>query len=171
MKAIAALGLLILLLLVPPAVSQVPDDKLIVPGQRIGKWTLTMTIADLTQLNGPPNAVGPSAGQDLARPNLVHRWDRLGFAAVTSESDRQRPEVLIAFDEAFKTEKGIAVNSPRAAVEAAYPRPTAETSQSEAIKRLIYDEIGLGIRIFVSLGIVESVFVFRSGTAKTLWKF
>jgi hypothetical protein len=163
--------IVLLLLLVSPVASQVPDDKLIVPGQRIGRWTLTMTIADLTQMNGATNQVGPGAGQDLARENLVHRWDRLGFVAVTSKSDPQRPEALVAISDEFKTEKGIGVNSRREAVEAAYLRPTAETAVTAAIRRLFYDEIGLGVRTLVSVGLVESVFVFRPGTAKQLWKY
>lgn len=163
--------IVLLLLLVSPAASQVPDDKLIVPGQRIGRWTLTMTIADLTQMNGAPNLVIPGDGQDLNRENLVHRWDRLGFVAVTNTSDRQRPEVLVAIFDEFKTERGIGLNSRREAVEAAYGRPTAETAVTDAIRRLFYDEIGLGVRTFVSGGLVESVFVFRPGTAKQLWKF
>jgi len=60
MKAVAALGVLVLLLLAPPVVSQVPDDKLIVPGVRIGKWTLEMTIDTLRQMNGPEN-IGPGS--------------------------------------------------------------------------------------------------------------
>ncbi len=51
MKVVAALAVLILLLLAPSVVSQVPDDKPIVPGVRIGKWTLEMTIDTLLQMN------------------------------------------------------------------------------------------------------------------------
>ena len=35
-----------------------PDDRLIVPGQRIGKWTLQMTYADLLRLNGSEKPYG-----------------------------------------------------------------------------------------------------------------
>jgi hypothetical protein len=53
------LFLLLLLLLAPPATSQVPDDKLIVSGQRIGKWALEMTVDDLVRMNGTAVGVTP----------------------------------------------------------------------------------------------------------------
>ena len=59
MRVVAVLGfLLFLLLLVQPPLTQVPDDKLIVPGQRIGKWTLDMSIDDLLKMNGARNGAG-----------------------------------------------------------------------------------------------------------------
>jgi len=66
MKAMTVV-VLFLLLLAPPAVSQVPDDKLIVPGQRIGKWTLEMTIDTVLQMNGPRNIPRGIPGTPLDR--------------------------------------------------------------------------------------------------------
>lgn len=169
MKAMVVMTLASLLAALP-AVSQVPDDKLIVPGQRIGRWILTMTIADLTQMNGAPSQVVSSELADLSRELVIHRWGRLGLLAVTSASDRQRIEVLVATSEEFKTERGIAVNSRREAVEAAYGRPTAETRPTGTSTRLIYDAIGLVV-ILVSPGLAESVAVFRPGTGRQLWGF
>ena len=60
----AILLLLTVLLLAPRAVAQAPDDKLIVPGVRIGKWTLKMTIPDLERMNGfATNADSSSQGR------------------------------------------------------------------------------------------------------------
>lgn len=168
MKAVTTV-LLFLLLMAPSALSQVPDDKLIVPGQRIGKWTLAMTIADLTQMNGAPLSIGPNFAQDAARENVVHIWDRV-FAA-TSTSDQQRIEILGTGSEDFKTEKGIGAGSRREAVEAAYGRPTAETRATDTWMRLIYDEVGLAIRITRVLETVARVDVFRPGTGRQLWRF
>ncbi len=172
MKTMALLTFVVLLPLVSPALSQVPDDKLIVPGQRIGKWTLMMTIADLTQINGPPNRVGPAVGpQDLAREFQVHYWDRLGFFAVTSTTDTQRVEALFATSDEFRTEKGIRVNSRREAVEAAYGGPTAETRPSRSAVRLTCDEIGLMVAILESVALAIEVAIFRPGTGRQLFRF
>ena len=154
------------------ATSQVPDDKLIVEGQRIGKWTLAMTIANLVQMNGPFDASIPAQGPDLARPVVLHRWNRLGLNAVTSADDTQRIEVLVAFSDEYKTGKGIAVKARRENVETAYGPPTAVTqwTPSPFSRRLTYDQIGLGVNL-IEGGVVDSVGIFRPGTAKQLWKF
>jgi len=174
MKKVTLLTIVVLLPLISPALSQVPDDKLIVPGQRIGKWTLTMTIADLTQINGPPSRVSAAplwAPQDLAREFLVHYWERLGFFAATSTTDTQRVDALFATSDEFKTEKGIGVNSRREAVEAAYGGPTAETRPSRSAVRLTYDEIGLTIAILESVALAIEVAIFRPGTRRQLFRF
>lgn len=172
MKRVALVLLLLILFSVSTTLAQVPDDKLIVPGQRIGKWTLMMTIAELTQINGPPNRVGPAVGpQDVAREFLVHYWDRLGFFAATSTTDTQRVEALFTTSDEFKTEKGIGVNSRREAVEAAYGGPTAETRPSRNAVRLTYDEIGLMVAILESVALTIEVAIFRSGTGRQLFRF
>ncbi len=47
MKAAVVLGIFVVLLSVPPAVSQVADELLIVPGQRIGRVRLEHSIDDV----------------------------------------------------------------------------------------------------------------------------
>ncbi len=85
-KVVAALSVFALLLLAPPAVSQVPDDKLIVPGQRIGKWTLEMTIADLERIYGPARRnlfrAGEAPVADAARDFTLVFW-KVGVGAWT----------------------------------------------------------------------------------------
>jgi hypothetical protein len=58
---------------VAPAIAQVADDRLIVPGQRIGSWTLDMTIADLLRTNGPRVPIGTVFGswEPIARNQPV----------------------------------------------------------------------------------------------------
>jgi len=52
--------LMMLLLTASPASSQVPDDAPIMPGLRIGRWTLEMTIDDLVRVNGQGGTVALS---------------------------------------------------------------------------------------------------------------
>ena len=170
----AGLLLLWILLAVSPVESQVPDDNIIVPGQRIGRWRLSMTIADLVQANGAPDSVIPGGGaRDLVHENLLlHRWTRLAFYAMTSTNDRQKIEFLISVSSDHKTDKAIAANSRRDAVEAAYGPATAVTQWAAApgSDRLIYDAIGLVAR-FAPGGLADSLLVFRSVTAKEFWRF
>lgn len=42
----AGMLLLVILMLASPAISQTHDDKLIIPGVRVGKWTLKMSLND-----------------------------------------------------------------------------------------------------------------------------
>ncbi len=90
--------------------------------------------------------------------------------AVTSTTDTQRIEVLLALTEEYKTDKGITSNLRRENVETAFGKPTAVTQRAPGQMRVIYDEIGLGVTLQEG-GVVDSVFVFRAGTAKQLWKF
>ncbi len=183
-KAVAAPGVLVLLLLAPPVISQVPDDKLIVSGLRIGKWTLEMTIDILRQMNGPENIRPGSPGTPIERmPGWFpdsndkiwwHDWANLLFSAATRGRDAQRVEYIFIRSEEFKTDKGIVPGMVRQAVENAYGQPTAVTragvGPEAATRRLIYDEIGLAVFIRRN-GVVEMLFVFRPRTARTLWNF
>ena len=179
MKVIAALSVLILLLLAPPAVSQVPDDKLIVPGQRIGKWTLEMTIDDLLRMNGPRQPMGEISGSreaivrlegpDVASADFwVHRWDLLRLRVFTIGRESHRVWGLQTSDPGYKTARGVSVDVPRAAVETAYGRPTALVPRLDTGQVLIYDELGLALSVPFN---VLFVIVFRPGTAKERWKF
>jgi len=185
MKVLAALGVLVLLLLVPPAISQAPDDKLIVPGQRIGKWTLAKTIDQLLQMNGPRNIRRGTPGSPLDRMQAWfadsndeiwwHWWADVNFSAATRGRDAQRVEYIFTANDEFKTEKGTTpFVTAREAVESAYGRPTAVTRAGpEAGRmRLIYDEIGLAVIVGqapTGASITRALAVFRPGTARTLW--
>lgn len=162
------IGLLVLLILLTAtqAASQVPDDKLIVPGQRIGKWTLDMTMAELVQMNGPPESTPWTAGgADLADGIWRHTWYPHALRAFAQGPTEQRIVALVAMSTAYKTTKGVGPATSQKSVEAAYGKPTAVTMVSAAEPRWIYDKIGL----FAIIG--GNVGVFRPGTAKTIWKF
>jgi hypothetical protein len=155
------------LLAASPAVSQVPDDKLIVPGQRIGKWTLEMTIRDLVQMNGPATTIFTPNLLDIVPPPLRrYDWEPLGFGALTR--DGQRVEFFLVFSPAFKTEKGVGPGSNRVAVQSAYGTPTAET-RAGVTTRMIYDAIGFAANMEGDR--VGGSNVFRPGTGKSIWSF
>lgn len=171
MKTIVVLSALALLLLAPPVISQVPDDKLIVPGERIGKWTLQMTINQLRQMHGNPDGTSRSVPLDSAIADpTVHAWTRLGLAAATSGQD-PRIVLLVASSNEYRTAKAISVGSTQEATEAAYGKATATTRWTDDLSaaRLIYDEIGLTVRFL--RGRVDTVYVFPRGAAKGLWQF
>jgi hypothetical protein len=183
MRAVAIVGLVLFVsLLVQPAVSQVADDKLIVPGQRIGKWTLDMTITALVEMNGARNTGAGFSPVDSMRAYFndsrediwVHWWSHIQFFAATRGRDGQRVEYVFISSSAFKTDKNIAPGATRQAVEGAYGQPTAVVPQVRAgipgHSRLIYDDIGLAVTIDRS-ALADSLVVFRPKTAHTLWNF
>ena len=103
--------LLALLLLVAPAVSQTPGDNLIVPGVRIGKWTLHMNIPDLERMNGPSSRRllmrGHAPHADFIRDVTQHEW-AFGLAALTFGD--KRVELLKWYGgtkAVYKTKEGI----------------------------------------------------------------
>lgn len=176
MKRIAAC--LALLLVAAPAFSQVADDRLIVPGQRVGNWTLEMTIDELLRIHGPRKAIGTVFGiretvvrmqyRDLVSSDFwVHRWDHRGIRAVTLGRENQRMWNLGTSEDSFKTVRGVSRGATRGAVEAAYGRPTAVTVPKAAHFHLIYDNLGLAVRILDER--IDWIIVFRPGTARQRW--
>ncbi len=181
MRAVLSL-VLCMLLLAPPVVAQAPDDKLIVPGVRIGKWTLKMTIDDLLRMNGPEVPHLLRAGQP---PTLGYRqdpwfyhWDSLDFAADTF--DKKKINTLVAGSRGanvpFKTKKGIALESTRSDIFKAYGKPTATAKADEGQSILLYDTIGLGFWVWDEdipsrTRIILGILIFRPGTARSIWKF
>jgi hypothetical protein len=176
-----AAGVLFLLFaLAAPGFAQAPDDKLIVPGQRIGKWTLAMTVDDLVRMNGPRNGRPqfPAIGQVRGGPGTdlwAHRWDNLDLVAVTlgRESQRVLELAMLSGKPGYKTDNGIGVGSSRQAVQSAYGPPTAATVSKNPFGVEMwtgcYDRIGLAVR--AQGDVAQYVSVFRPGTAKQLYKF
>lgn len=186
MKAMAVV-VLVLLLLAPPAVSQAPDDKLIVPGQRIGKWTLEMNIADLVRMNGPARSrtlftAGGSTFADAVRDLTMVNWDGIVVRAMTFEDSKLRDTVVallididttIAGWQLYKTDKRSGLESTRDQVLKAYGKPTAQTKPEPTQTNLIYDNIGIAFHVWGRTlnETMRAIFVFRPRTAKTIWKF
>ena len=163
--------LLALLLLVAPALSQTADDNLIVPGVRIGKWTLQMTIDDLVRMNGPYYSLTVSF-PDMRHEYHFFRWERFDFGVDTI--DRRTVELLVMGDlgvAPYKTDKGIGLQSARADVLKAYGKPTMETAPRPGLTNMIYDAIGINFLVYDTGGPLRGLRIFRSGTAKSIWKF
>jgi len=75
-----------------------------------------------------------------------------------------------------RTTKGIGVWSTSDEIEKAYGKPTATIrfmlNVINTREQLVFDSIGLGFSVYVEgsdVGHVEAVFVFRPGTAKSIW--
>ncbi len=155
-------------------------DYLIVPGQRIGKWTLVMTIDDLLKMNGPRQGGYGShdplmqwPAQDYASPDFwEHHWDQLDVLyAITQGRDSQKVRMLVIEHPAYRTANGIGPGLMRDAFEAAYGRPTAVTVTKEGFSTLIFDQAGLGAWLNERFGAIAAVIVFEPGTARTIWRF
>ena len=175
-------AVLLLGLLVPPAASQVPDDKLVTPGVGIGRWTLQMTLAELATMNGVPGSSGRDGSLDTNRPESSWvRWRDVHALVARVRPDAQ-VDVLESRSVDYETAKGIGAGVPRDVVELAYGKPTAVTlsdvpptfSGWSSTVRLIYDQMGLYFEIGQTRAgktLTFSVGVFRPGTARQLWKF
>jgi hypothetical protein len=184
MKAVMyALFLFLVLALSVQGFAQASDDNLIVPGQRIGKWTLDMTIDDLVRMNGARNADGslnqdmpvmPAAyftGNDYVNNVYLHAWHNLQFFVATRGENSKRVVLIATFSGAYKTTIGVSRTTTPVGVEALYGTPTANTQFGswETGSRVIYDETGLAVRIFD--GAVQALMIFRPGTARQIWNF
>lgn len=168
--------LMVLALAMLPGYAQ---DTALVPGKAIGRWTLDMSIDDLTRLNGPKSPVGPPEGeaeiplrnlQDSTRLLWAHRWDKLRLRVVTFERDSRVVEGLTTPDPAYRTTEGIGVGSSRAEVEHAYGQPTAITKANERQVHMIYDSLGITFRVGNESAKVELVNVFPANTARQRWR-
>jgi hypothetical protein len=183
MMRMAVLLGLALLLLAPPApfalAQQMPANFLVVPGQRIGKWTLGMTISDLVRVTGPASltqvdTAGEEGDLDARRNSWTYLWNTPGLGAQTF--DKQSVAALIAgvslSPPAYTTPQGInLLASTRADIVKTYGTPTVVLKAgSNPMLDLIYDKLGIAFRVMGG-GEIRSIEIFRTGTAKTLWKF
>jgi hypothetical protein len=182
MKLVASL-VLAFLTLAAPAIAQIAPEKLIVPGKGIGPYSLDMTVDDLVKATGGMQAVGPPDGQTTffapSSLNLrdgqdlwAHRFDHKGFRVTTKQKDDQRIVVMNAPQSSvgYTTKEGITLGSTRDAVEAAFGKPDHVTLPNESHAHLIYDKLGIGVRVRNTTGQVDNIIVFRPGEAKERWK-
>lgn len=182
MKWVAA-ALLLLLVLAPSTSSQVTDDKLVVPGQRIGTATLTITIDDIIRLNGDPSSISERLATILwedTLPVILYYWKSAALIAATR--DRVKIEYLmldatVPLMRAYRTDQGLARDTALEVLLRVYGQPTARTTTTtitavSAFQRLIYDASGFFAEAkVVGQPTVYTMGVFRPGEAKTYWKF
>ncbi len=166
----ALVSVLSVLLLPLPADSQPSDDRIIVPGARIGKATLAMTVDALVGMLGPPTTVfeGFRHFGVKSQPGvLALDWTGPLGLGVATKDDRT---VLVLYScgaPRYETAKGVKHGAARASVESAYGRPTA-TIQTGIGTTVIYESLGLAVWSYQS---VECIAVFRPGTARRAWRF
>jgi hypothetical protein len=167
----------LLVLLVVLTASTTPSttarDNLIIPGQRVGPWTLAMTVDQFAK----------SAGRQI-NPRHQTETDQLGTLGDYCSADlcafyRVKSAIAILkvaeIGRFSKTGKGIGVGSRQPDVLAAYGRPTMTTVLGDdfagGFTRLIYDDIGIAFRVNAITETVVSVSIFHPGTARGVWQF
>lgn len=153
----------VLLVAAPPAASQGPDDALVVPGARIGRWALEMTIDDLIRMNGHGDFSALSHPAYAAGFTIV-AWRTAPVSALTK--DRRKADALSTTVGDFKTDRGVGLESTRAAVIAAYGSARM-TVAVNAASVLVYDDLGAGFS--VENDRVSRLWVFRPRTGAVIW--
>lgn len=160
----------------PTVAAATPDDRLVVPGLRVGKWMLTMSIDDLIRMHGRPIRVQVQAGlppaADAVYDYVALTWDGVPVTATTLNGRTRAMLLSIAFLSAggrrFVTDKGVVFGTLRADVLKIYGDPTAETMPQPGETRMIYDSIGIAFNLSVGRR-VSSIAIFRPGTADRYW--
>lgn len=179
LRLTAVAGLAVLALLTASVGAQSVDDKLIVPGQRIGKWTLEATLDDLDRINGqgvPARLEEPGFQSGI----LFRAWPQLGLLAA-HRRDQSRVEALILSIlmegrgmSSFTTAEGIGILSKGEEVLSAYRRPSRDNWLSEQVVRSVYDPMGIAfLRLVTRAGAedkVVGVYVFRPDAARSIWR-
>lgn len=160
-------------LLTPAATAaQSPDDRLIVPGVRIGTWHLAMTVDELIKLNGPEVGRGLVQLPDMVEQFTLIRWPDLSLAVATIDGRQINFLALgIGGVPAFqRTAEGVGAHSPVAAVLKAYGTPSAKTVPRPGQENLIYDQLGINFQVVANDRVLE-VRLFKPGTAGRIWRF
>ena len=157
----------LVLLAAPSVPAQTSQDKIVVPGSRVGPWGLDMSLQELIQKNGAPGTRPSIASQYVSRATW-YPWGHLGVAAASH--DKRTVEFLAVFDtRELSTRSGIRIKSSRRRVVAAYGEPEIESDisvQGKIVTALIYDKIGLAV--FLDQNAVQMMVIFRPGDGGTL---
>lgn len=181
MKTLVVLSVLAFLLLARPAASHITDDKRIVPGKRIGKWTLEVIITDLERTRGPASRIRLKKDIAPAADVLLSDLTMFVWAGVPVRAATVDQKTIISLFlgaggygaatppggygidwHLYKTDRGIGLESTRDKVVKAYGKPTAETTPRRGETRLIYDKIGIAFRFYTD-GSMRGLLVFRPG--------
>jgi len=143
-------ALLLLVVLAAPALSQAPDDKLIVPDERIGRFTLTMTVAEVLGMLGPATRLSPSmfGDQSLENDLTPYIWDVVPLTIITRD-EKVPLSIGIRRSNDYQTARGIRYMAKPEAVRDAYGAPTREVQWGRRTEELtlIYDGLGIAFAI------------------------
>lgn len=165
--------LLLLFLLLPALTGPAsrPTANLIVPGERIGPWSLGITVPQLRRLFGPSSPscrgwevdqIGALGEYCPAEVYIFHRGNRPVHIRVGQ---------ITPFSH---TAEGIGIGSSLATVLATYGRPTGTSRIGDdfgGYRRLVYDGMGLALRVNLVTETVVAISVFKPGTARSIWQF
>jgi len=197
MKCVGFLTLAAVLLLISNAWSQspgspIPEEKRIVPGQRIGNWSLESTIDELKMAidgpyeNGPPDQLySPSPAPRFVPGMIVHRW-KLSSGTYARQLragslDGRKIEYLEIDDESFRAGAQRPAPGPGSLKDSVVQflgPPTSATPYTEggSLTLLVYDRTGLAISIgCFAIGNSRSCnanwfAIFRPGAARSIWR-
>jgi len=176
-RPVRILAVLLLLLVAAPASSQPPADTLIVPGVRIGKATLTMTVDALITMLGEPKTWYEGFPGIRARTQpgvLVFDWIGTHGLRVATRDDREALAITTCGTQKYQTATGLKYNAPWASLERAYGKPTVAIVIGPH-RLAIFDHLGLAVTLGFSSSSsrewVECITVFRPENARRIWKF
>lgn len=172
----AALCLLASLLWLQPGPAAAAEDKMVVPGVRVGRWSLALTLDDLMRMHGYAVRLLVTAGlppaADAVFDHTTYSWVGVPFAAMAFQGRKRVEYLQIGFlmhsANAYRTTAGIGFMTRRPRVIAAYGRPTAEMAPHPLGTRMIYDHLGIAFGLDM-VGRVHTMYVFRPWEASRFW--
>jgi len=159
-----------------PSTLGASDDQFIVPGVRVGRWTLAMTLDDLLRQHGYPVRQHVMAGLPPAAEavfdHVIFRWDRVTVMATTFMGQKRveflQTGFLMPGGHRYRTDRQIGFLATRGEIMKTYGRPTAEVIPQPLETRIIYDDLGVAFSLDMA-GRAHTIFVFRRGTAGRFW--
>jgi hypothetical protein len=162
--------------LVVLAASTVPStiarDNLVIPGQRIGPWTLGMTVRQFVSTAGKPIDARHMVETDLV--GTFGDYCSADICGLYRVNDALAILKVAEISRFSRTGKGVGVGSRHGEVLAAYGRPTRTTLLGDdfagGFTRLVYDDIGISFRLNAITETVTSISIFRAGTAGGIWR-
>lgn len=149
---------------------------MIVPGVRVGKWTLALTLDDFQRMHGYAVRTYVMAGvppaADAVHDHFMFRWDRVPVTAAVFIGRKQveflQTGFLMPEGHLYRTDRGLAFLARRWKIVQAYGRPTAEMTPHPLEVRLIYDHLGIAFGLDMA-GRAHTISIFRPGTASRFW--
>jgi hypothetical protein len=168
-RALAAA--LTLLLLPLPAAAQPSDDRLIVPGARIGTITLALSVDTAVRMLGEPAAWAEGLPRMMVRTQpgiLMLDWTGPRGLGLATKDERAILVLYSCSTPQFATARGVKYGEGRAAVESAYGRPTMTTQPYPWRTAYLYDPLGLAVLHYNWM--VDCIAVFRPRTARQIWR-
>ena len=153
------------------AAAQSSDDRIIVPGVRIGPWRLAMTLDELVKLNGPEVGRGPIQFPDMRSQLTLIGWPDRSLAVATPDGNHVCFLTLGigGVPASHATAEAIGAPSRLAEVLKIYGPPTSQTVPRPGQKNLTYDRLGIDFQVLANDRAFQ-VRIFKPGTAHRIWR-